>query len=101
MQASSHASMHAKAYKAYRKFRNVFDGNVESVPLHLRRMENGVYYLLRDGFYIPRYMYRFVVDQQVVHFSLPFTMQHYFEGKARPAIQRGVLRSFVFIQLLA
>ena len=63
-------------------------------------MENGVYYLLRDGIGIPRYMYRFVVDKRVVGFGFLFTVQYYLELQIGATIQRGVLRFLVFIQLL-
>lgn len=64
-------------------------------------MENSVYYLLRDGIGIPRYMYRFVVDYKVAGFGFLFTVQYYFELKAGATIQWSFLCFFVFIQLLA
>ena len=44
-------------------------------------------------------MYRSFVDYKVVSFNLLFTVQHYLEFQAGTTVQRGVLRSFVFIQL--
>ena len=54
-------------------------------------MENSVYYLLRDGIGIPRYMYRFVVDYKVSGFGFLFTVQYYFELKAGATIQWSFL----------
>lgn len=45
-------------------------------------------------------MYRFFVDYKVVSFNFLFTVQDYLEFQAGSTIQRGVLRSFIFIQLL-
>ena len=54
-------------------------------------MENGVYYLLRDGIGIPRYMYRLFVDNRMDGFGFLFTVQHYLKLKIGAAIQWGVL----------
>lgn len=63
-------------------------------------MENSVYYLLGNGIGIPRYMYRFFVDQQETGLRFLFAIQYYFKLKAGTTVQRGVLRVFVLIQLL-
>jgi hypothetical protein len=44
-------------------------------------------------------MYRFVVNYKIVGFNLFFTVQYDLKFQAGTTIQRGVLRSFVFIQL--
>ena len=54
-------------------------------------MENSVYYLLRDGIGIPRYMYRFVVDYKVAGFGFLFTVQYNLELEIGAAIQWRVL----------
>lgn len=64
-------------------------------------MEDGVYYLLRNGIGIPRYMYQWGVYYNMVGFGFLFTVQQYFEFEIGTTIQRGVLSVFVFIELLA
>ena len=63
-------------------------------------MENGVYYLLRDRIGIPRYMYRLFVENRVNGLVFLFTIQYYLKLEIGATIQWGVLRLFVFAQLL-
>ena len=44
-------------------------------------------------------MYQFFFDYKVVGFNFLFTIQHYLEFQAGTTVQRGVLRSFIFVQL--